>query len=158
MVNNAIDDLMKQVDETMAKTQRIFLPFNGSSMVKTTRKEALLMIPKLTRDFSFRYNEHKLNSPQVASANHLLSCVLTSKDGAPAYELRHFTSVEFHIVLPPARSYFHQVLHQVHRSNVLIELGLSPPTQSSNSGFSSDRIVTYVLKINFVFSLKNTSF
>ncbi len=141
MVNAAIDNLMKQVEQTMAKTKHVFLPFNGSSILKATEKEAACMVPKMNLGTNFQPPEHELHAPQVASAHHLLSCVLTSKDGAPSYDLRHFSSVEFMVVIPPSQSYFHQILHQVVRSNVLVELGLSPPTQSKDTGFSTEHVI-----------------
>lgn len=141
MVNVTIDNLMKQVEQSMAKTKLVFLPFNGSSILKATEKEAACMVPKMGMGTSFQAPEYELHAPQVASAHHLLSCVLTSKDGAPSYDLRHFSSVEFAIVIPPSQSYFHQVLHQVEKSNVLVELGLGLPTQSKDAGFSTEHVV-----------------
>ena len=141
MVNAAIDNLMKQVDLAMNKTKLVFLPFNGSSILKATEKEAACMMPKMSPGTRFHAPDYDIHAPQVASAHHLLSCVLTSKDGAPSYDLRHFSSVEFMIVIPPSQSYFHQMLHQVQRSNVLVELGLSPPTQSKETGFSTEHVI-----------------
>ena len=144
MVNVTIDNLVKQVEQSMAKTKLVFLPFNGSSILKATEKEAACMLPKMGMGTSFQVPEYELHAPQVASAHHLLSCVLSSKDGAPSYDLRHFSSVEFALVIPPSQSYFHQVLHQVEMSNVLVELGLGPPTQSKDAGFSTDHVIQYV--------------
>ena len=141
MVNAAIDNLMKQVEQTMAKTKLVFLPFNGSSILKATEKEAACMVPKMSLGTNLLASEYELHAPQVASAHHLLSCVLSSKDGAPSYDLRHFSSVEFTVVIPPSQSYFHQILHQIEKSNVLVELGLSPPTQSKDARFCTEHVI-----------------
>lgn len=141
MVNAAIDNLMKQVESSIAKTKLVFLPFNGSSILKATEKEASCMLPKTSLGASVQAPDYELLGPQVASAYHLLSCVLTSKEGAPSYDLRHFSSVEFCVVIPPSQSYFHQVVHQLERSNVLVELGLSPPTQSNGARFSTEHVI-----------------
>ena len=141
LAGDLIDNLMKQVEQTRAKTKLVFLPFNGSSILKATEKEAACMMPKMNLGSNLLAPEYELHAPQVASAHHLLSCVLTSKDGAPSYDLRHFSSVEFAVVIPPSQSYFHQILHQVDRSNVLVELGLSPPTQSKDAGFCAEHVI-----------------
>lgn len=140
MLTTTINSLIKQVEQTMTKSKLVFLPFNGYPTLKIPEAEAACMLPKVGA--SFQAPDIALRTPQqVSTAHHLLSCVLASKDGVPAFNLRHFSSVDFAIVIPPSVTYFNQMLHQVQKSDVLVELGLGPPTQSQDTGFIVEHII-----------------
>ena len=141
MVNTTINNLIKQFEQTMTKTKLVFLPFNGYSTLKIPEVEAASMLPKMALGTSLQSLELGLHAPQIAAAYHLLSCVLASRDGVPTFNLRHFSSVDFAIIIPPSQTYFHQILHQVENSDVLAELGLGPPTQSKDMGIITDHII-----------------